>query len=339
MKGRLTCNIKKLVISLLMFLGYNGAAIALPQLLNDTINKYAKVNSLGVDNVIINDLTQISQFGAGDTVLLIQIQGVGIVTDQGSYGLAVQTKFGEPGGYEFLLIQSVNTGTRTITFTKFILNTYDPTGNVQLIRVPFYNAPVVNSTLHARPWSATNGTGGVLAMIVGRKLTLNADIDVTGTGLKGAPGSDGIGDCYINPGNDQDSYPLSYNNAGIKGEGIAIHDQFGTPLYPDHAKGQGINFTGGGGGNGKYSGGGGGSNRGLGGDGGSEKVIGGCEIDAQPGGLGGTSIKGTVIEDGIFAGGGGGASTQATGSTASPGGDGGGIIIIVADSIDGNNYF
>jgi len=339
MKGRLTCNIKKLVISLLMFLGFSGAAIALPQLLNDTINKYAKVNSLGVDNMIINDLTQISQFGAGDTVLLIQIQGVGIVTDQGSYGLAVQTKFGEPGGYEFLLIQSVNTGTRTITFTKFILNTYDPIGNVQLIKVPFYNAPVVNSTLHARPWSITSGTGGVLAMIVGRKLTLNAGIDVTGAGLIGAPGSDGIGDCYINPGNDQDSYPLSYNNAGIKGEGIAIHDQLGIPLYPDHAKGKGINFTGGGGGNGKYSGGGGGSNRGLGGDGGSEKIIGGCGIDAQPGGLGGTSIKGTVIEDGIFAGGGGGASTQATGSTASPGGDGGGIIIIVADSIDGNNNF
>ncbi len=335
MEGSWSCNIKKPVFGLLLFLGFGSAAYSLPQVLNDTINKYARVNSIGVDFVVISDLTQISRFAAGDTVLLIQMQGVGIVTDQGSYGQAVQTKIGEPGGYEFLLVQSVDIPARTMTFTKFILNAYDTAGNVQLISVPYYHAPIVNTTLHARPWSPTNGTGGVFAMIVGRKLTLNADIDLTGTGLKGAPGTDGIGDC-IDPGNSLDSYPLSFNNAGIKGEGTAIHDQDSVLLYPDHAKGQGINFTGGGGGNGYYSGGGGGSNRGKGGDGGLEV---GCGFDAQPGGFGGTSSNVPAIINGIFAGGGGGASTQAAGSTASPGGDGGGIIIIVADTIDGNSNF
>ncbi len=340
MKASLSSNIRKMVMSLLLIAGLGMPAISYSQVLNDTINKYARVNSLGPDYVIINDLVQISQFAAGDTVLLIQMQGVGIVTDQDAYGQAVQSKFGEPGGYEFLLVQSVDIPSRTVTFTKFILNAYSAIGNVQLIRVPYYSMPVVNSTLHARPWSSSSGTGGVFAMIVGRKLILNADIDVSGAGFKGAPGSAGIGDCFVNDeANRLDSYPLSYNNAGLKGEGVAIHDWLGALLYPDHAKGQGINLTGGGGGNGKYSGGGGGSNRGLGGDGGPEKIIGGCGTDAQLGGLGGTSLRGTIIENGIFVGGGGGASTRAAGSTASPGGNGGGIIIIVADSIEGNNRF
>lgn len=339
MKGSLSSSIRKVIVGLLIFAGFSSFSFSMPQILNDTINKYARVNTVGGDYVIINNLTQISQFGAGDTVLLIQMQGVGIVTDHGIYGQAIQAKIGEPGGYEFLLVQSVDIPSRRVVFTKFILNAYNVIGNVQLIRVPFYHAPVVNSTLHARPWNSANGTGGVFAIIAGKKLTLNADIDVAGTGFRGAQGSDGAGACFVVPGNGLDSYPLTYNNAGIKGEGVAIHDWTSALLYPLHARGQGINLTGGGGGNGKYSGGGGGSNRGLGGDGGTEKIIGGCGANSQPGGLGGTSIKATIIENGIFLGGGGGASTRAAGATASPGGNGGGIIIIVADSIDGNNRF
>ncbi len=154
-------------------------------------------------------------------------------------------------------------------------------------------------------------------------------------------GVPGIGECvYTNvPANSLDSYNLSWNNAGLKGEGVAIHDFTGALLYPNHAKGQGRNFSGGGGGNGWFSGGGGGSNRGKGGDGGLEKfVFGLCGNDPHEGGYGGMNILGSIIQNGIFPGGGGGASTQASGSTASAGGNGGGIVIIVADSIDGNNH-
>ena len=83
----------------------------------------------------------------------------------------------------------------------------------------------------------------------------------------------GIGECVIliHLLYNHDSYPRTWLNAGYKGEGLAIHDQFRVLLAPAHMKGQGSNLTGGGGGNGKYSGGGGGSNRGLGGDGTGEK--------------------------------------------------------------------
>ncbi|MBW6501079.1 MAG: hypothetical protein K0B05_06750, partial [Bacteroidales bacterium] len=134
MKGSLYSNIRKVIAGLLIFAGFSSFSFSMPQVLNDTINKYARVNTVGGDYVIINNLTQISQFGAGDTVLLIQMQGVGIVTDQGIYGQAVQAKIGEPGGYEFLLVQSVDIPSRTVVFTKFILNTYNVIGNVQLIR-------------------------------------------------------------------------------------------------------------------------------------------------------------------------------------------------------------
>ena len=82
-------------------------------------------------------------------------------------------------------------------------------------------------------------------MMVGKKLTLNADIDVTGQGFAGAPGVTGIGECvYTNvPANSLDSYNLSWNNAGLKGEGVAIHDYHRDAAYiPTHAKGQGRNF-------------------------------------------------------------------------------------------------
>ena len=270
------------------------------------------------------------------------MQGVGIQTVQGSYGVNVQSVIGTPGGYEFLIILSVNYVTGRVDFTRNVfINSYNVTGNVQLVQVPFYDSPTVTATLASQPWNSTTGTGGVLAMLAGKKLTLNADIDVTGQGFAGASGVPGIGECvYTNvPANNHDSYPLTWNNAGLKGEGVAIHDYLGVLLYPDHAKGQGRNFSGGGGGNGWFAGGGGGSNRGKGGDGGLEKfVLGLCGNDPHEGGYGGMNILGSIIQDGIFPGGGGGASTQATGSTASAGGNGGGIVIIIADSIEANNH-
>lgn len=312
------------------------------EIISGIINKYAKVNSISPGFVFV-PLSQVAQFSANDYVLLIQMQGVGIQTIQGSYGVNVQSLIGTPGAYEFLQILSVNTGTGQITFTRNIfINTYNVAGNVQLVQVPFYDSPVVSANLASQPWNGTTGTGGILAMLVGKKLTLNADIVVTGQGFAGAPGVTGIGECVFTnvPANSLDSYNLAWNNAGLKGEGVAIHDFSGTLLYPNHAKGQGRNFSGGGGGNGWFAGGGGGSNRGKGGDGGLEKfVFGLCGNDPHEGGYGGMNILGSIIQDGIFPGGGGGASTQLSGSTASAGGNGGGIVIIVADSIDGKNHF
>lgn len=322
---------------LLFIFGFRGSHLIAQEMISGVINNYAKVNSINPGYVLVPP-AQAGLFSVGDYALLIQMQGVGIRTNP--YGTVIQERFGTPGAYEFLKIQSVNTGTGEIQFTRSVyINIYNVMGNVQLIRVPFYDSPEVTATLTSQPWNGGTGTGGVLAMMVGKKLTLNADIDVTGQGFTGAPGVVGIGECVFTniPANSLDSYNLTWNNAGLKGEGVAIHDDFGVLLYPAHAKGQGRNFTGGGGGNGRFSGGGGGSNRGKGADGGIENAL-QCTIDPRDGGFGGLNIIGTVIEEGLFLGGGAGASTQASGSTASAGGSGGGIVIIIADSIDGNNH-
>ncbi|MGB8491286.1 MAG: hypothetical protein WCE64_09520, partial [Bacteroidales bacterium] len=346
MRSDLTFNIYKLILALLFLVSASLRMLEGQEEIGGVVNKYAKVTSITVApaSVQVNP-AQAAQFSSGDYVLLIQMQGVGIQTQQGSYGINVQTQLGTPGAYEFLIIQTINSLTGTITFTRDVFvngNIYNVGGNVQLVQVPFYNSPTVTSTLRSQDWNSSTGTGGVLAMFVGRKLTLNADIDVTGLGFTGAPGTAGIGDCVFSneAANSLDSYPLSWNNAGFKGEGVAIHDYLGALLYPDHAKGQGRNFSGGGGGNGRFSGGGGGSNRGKGGDGGLE--ISGplqCGTDPRFGGFGGMTLSGTLIQEGLFAGGGGGASTALAGSTASAGGNGGGIIIIVADSITGNGHY
>lgn len=327
---------------LLLIFSFSSIDLKSQEIISGVINKYAKVNSISPGLVTVQ-LSQVTQFSSNDYVLIIQMQGVGIQTIQGSYGVNVQTLIGTPGAYEFLQILSVNNVTGQINFTRNIfINTYNVAGNVQLVQVPFYDSPIVSANLASQPWNSTTGTGGVLAMLVGKKLTLNADIDITGQGFGGALGAPGIGECvYTNvPANSLDSYNSSWNNAGLKGEGVAIHDFTATLLYPTHAKGQGRNFSGGGGGNGWFAGGGGGSNRGKGGDGGLEKfVFGLCGNDPHEGGYGGMNILGSIIQDGIFPGGGGGSSTQLSGSTASSGGNGGGIVIIVADSIDGNNHF
>jgi hypothetical protein len=333
--------IKVQILLILVFCSGNDSLSGQTENIGGIVNRYAKVSSIGAGYVIIGDLTQAAQFTSGDYVLLIQMQGIGIQTVQGSYGINVQAVFGTPGGYEFLIVQSVNTTTGRIDFTRTTyINSYNINGNIQLVKVPLYNSAVVTTALTGQTWSSTSGTGGVLAFFVSGRLTLNAGISVSGQGFSGALGVSGIGECVFTneSANNHDSYPLSWTNAGLKGEGVAIHDYSGTLLYPNHAKGQGRNFSGGGGGNGRYSGGGGGSNRGKGGDGGLEKYIPGqCGDDPRDGGYGGMNITGTVVQNGLFAGGGGGSSTQASGSAASAGGNGGGIVIIVADTIVGNN--
>src|SRR5664280_2247815 len=263
------------------------------------------------------------------------MQGVGINTPTLGYGF-IQSVFGTPGLHEFMIIQSVNTGTKEIVFRNNLLNTYDPKGNIQVVRVPYYNNATVTGKLFCNPWNSNTKKGGVLALVIGRTLKLNADIDVSNSGFAGGKDTIGVGRCeMVVPTTTLDYYARSFTNAGFKGEGIAIHDDFGTLLAPLHMKGQGPNFTSGGGGNGRFSGGGGGANHGAGGIGGSEDNI--CAAP-QSGGYGGfksEQLTQPLFVNRIFFGGGGGASTSLTGLSPS-GGNGGGIVIIVSDTIIGN---
>jgi gliding motility-associated-like protein len=286
------------------------------------------------DRVIVDDATN---FASNDTILLIQMQGVEILTGALDYG-NINGFFGQPGMHEFMIIQSVNYLTQEIVFRNNLLKTYDTRGNIQIVRVAFYNSVVVTGPLTCNPWNSTTKNGGVLALIVGRSLKLNADIDVSSKGFIGGNDIAGEGRCQlVAPLTSNKTYPLSFLNAGFKGEGIAIHDFSGVLLAPNNVKGNGPNFTGGGGGNGRFSGGGGGSNRGAGGIGGYESNA--CTAP-QAGGLGGIKSESPSfpsLVDRIYLGGGGGASTSLTG-LSQPGGNGGGIVIIVTDTIIGNSH-
>lgn len=330
----------KLIISLLLFAGLSNILLS-QTTINGIINKYGNVTELGTDYVIVSNNAQYAQFVVNDTVLLIQMKGARIEGKEVlNYG-EVTNYVGRPGKHEFLIIQSLEPGNK-IVFRNNILTAFNVNGVLQIIKVPSFNAAVVdNSDLTCMKWDSTSKTGGVLAIIVGKTLTLNKNIDVTGKGFAGGAIAVGTGLCVMSDETtlNKYAYDASYTNSGFKGEGpvstVDLSSGVFPSVYPVYAKGMGRNLTGGGGGNGKFSGGGGGSNYGGGGSGGQETP----DCDGQDGGRGGFELKANQFEvtlSPILLGGGGGSSTSLYSTTASPGGNGGGIVIIICETLDGN---
>ncbi len=298
--------------------------------ISGVINFYAKVTSVdGTDRVTVGDP---SLFHVGDTVLIIQMKGIEIevINDKITFGSRRNSY--SAGYYEFIIISDI-TGNQ-VTFQADMLNTYDALGEVQLIRAPGFDNATVTGPLTCDPWDPVLGTGGVVAMIVGNTLTLEADIDVSGKGfLGGSPVVRASGTCY---GLETAFFDDASTEGGYKGEGSATYEQVKIFLGTNYVKGMGAYFNGGGGGNGKYSGGGGGGNGGTGGNGGLEENS--CGFN-DIGGRGGKSIPDWIDYINlkkIFLGGGGGAGTQLTDGEGTDGGNGGGIVIIIADTLVGN---
>ena len=308
------------------------------------LNIFAKVDSVGVDYVrIITD----PGFAVNDTVLLIQMKGVGIRSgettppttpdqDGSLYGNGNLLK-GKYGWYEFLIIESLTgSGPYRAKFRNNLIDNlaFDPEASVQMVKVPSFGDAIVTSELTTPAWDSTTGTGGVLAMVVGRTLTLNADINVSGKGFRGGTADVVAGVCVSDGwnGNGFNAYPYLTNDAGIKGEGIASHLEDGSLLlFADHARGYGNVLNAGGGGNGRFGGGGGGGNRDSGNPGGGD------DCPNLTGGQGGSGIETALGWDPIVMGGGGGASGYTSGP-ASHGGNGGGIVFILADSLIGGGF-
>lgn len=316
-----------------LILGWGFLLSAQTPLVTGEVNKYARVTSVGSNYVAVDD---VSDFAAGDTVMIMQMNGVRINAGKNLEGY-YQDVVGSPGNYEILTIHSIAIPTKTITLSKALLNTYSANAKLQLIRISSYNNAVVNTELTCHVWDSTYGRGGVLAFMVNGVLTLNADINVTGKGFMGGIVSHGSGLCQVSDDSLRfESYSIWSNAAGYKGEGLGFKTMTGVSLYPAYMKGKGANMTGGGGGNGHHSGGGGGSNYGAGSRGDQEiapDVCGGL----YPGGRGGftTSLYPT-LSAGVYMGGGGGASVYLTTPTTSAGANGGGIVIIITGGIQGN---
>ncbi|MBK8883234.1 MAG: gliding motility-associated C-terminal domain-containing protein [Bacteroidales bacterium] len=330
------------IITLLLIFAVTFPVCSQVTQIGGIVNQYRQVVSVGGVGSYSATVTDASVFAKDDTVLLIQMKGAIInVPESGSYG-GYRESAGRPGAYEFLIVESSDELTDVVVFTSGLTNTYDITGMVQLISVPFYNSAKVTSNITCQIWDSTAKTGGVVAFIVGGTLSLDANIDVSGKGLMGGTPVIGNGTCTItNPAlYDKFGYADSYLNSGNKGEGLAIRAYLGLgnepSVFPSYAKGKGANFTSGGGGNGRFAGGGGGSNYGAGGNGGVEIIT--CGAGNQGGnGVGGKQVKFTdiAVAGGILMGSGGGSSTFFAGSSATSGGRGGGIVIIVCDTIKG----
>jgi gliding motility-associated-like protein len=334
MTGNFLHHCKRLFIILLLFVFSSGLSFSQKKLSVVLDQPSTHVVDIGLDWVIVDDASGFN-IDHPDTILLIQMQGVKILTDVGGYGL-IDSKYGEPGLHEFMMVQSVDYFLNKLTFTNNIKNSYDKLGNIQVVRVPYYNTASVIGTLRCKQaWDPVTKSGGVLALIIGRLLKLQADIDVSGQGFNGGSGSVGEGTCQDDGGASYalDFYNQSDTKAGFKGEGVANYVQGGIPVSPGYMKGQGPNFNSGGGGNGKYSGGGGGANQGIGGLGGQEDPS--CHPLTHDGGAGGNKNDIPALANGVFMGGGGGSSTSNISSTPGSGGNGGGIVIIVTDTIIG----
>lgn len=277
------------------------------------INKYTPVYNI---NPCDNTLTtgDIVDFNAGDTVLLIQMKGATIDSNN-NQGFGYIYGYNNAGNFEFNIIKSK--AGNVIELKNQLLHQYDPLlGRVQLVRVPYFDSFTSTDTLTCLPWDGTKG--GILVINVANTLTLNAPIDVSSRGFRGGEVGTGFG-C------NNAVWAASIGIGGAKGEGIADY-------FTDSEAGGARLANGGGGAFSANSGAGGGGNFGVGGLGGIE--YNGCNTNLQS--IGGENLD-YSNPDKIFLGGGGGGGQQDNGLLVLPGGNGGGIVIVKAPIIIGNS--
>jgi gliding motility-associated-like protein len=288
-----------------------------PNTASGIINKYTPVTAFNVCENSIS-VANASEFNVGDRVLLIQMKGAVINTDNApTFGDI--TNYGDAGNYEFANILSI-VGNE-ITFVNQLLRSYTVSGLVQLVYVPVYTGDVlVENTLTCEAWNGS--TGGVLVFESDGTVYVNNDIDVSDKGFRSGPVNPNGG---IVCGQLDFFYPISSVLGGRKGEGI--HE-----LPNSMVSGRGKNANGGGGGNNTNSGGAGGGNYGLGGIGGNQWYdAGACQIIPN-GGRGGSSLTYSNLNNKVFLGGGAGGGHQ-NDATATPGTNGGGIVILNCSAI------
>ena len=338
-----------LSLSLLICMG-SAEVLGQTDQISGVVNRYARVLEIYErrENSPVNavKVTEPDSFAVGDVIMLYQPKGYLVDKTTGEW--EELDKFRpNTGAYSINKIDSILLPDSIIVFvapTPFSKEKYAVGAAIQLIRVPYYKDVIISDVVRAQPWSKETGEGGVVALFVEGKLTLGADIDVSGQGFQGAdPSLDNYeGGCYeTNPSlYGQGFYQTTEDDlAGLKGEGPV------NAGINDSLRGKYPLVTGGGGGNARFAGGGGGGNYNAGGSGGTQS----SECATTPsetkgrGGLGmGSSIyyndEGTIFTSNanrIFFGGGGGSGTQSLVPSipASKGGTGGGIVVIIADTI------
>jgi len=321
--------LKKFLVYIFL-LSISHSAISQVNPIGGIVNKYYEVGTVADDHV---DLTAApGDLQPGDKVILMQMTGVEVLPggDFPTTNLTWST-FRNGGRFEMLAVSSVN-GVR-IEFTVTINSSkFSNAEKIQLVKIYEANYATVTSSypLLAQDWNGT--TGGVIALVIFKKLTLDDDIIASNAGFWGAQSEPGfVGGCRENI-IDTLYFDDSVNGiAGKKGEGI-IMVSFGSV----YTKGTGAVINGGGGGLGKYAGGAGGSHYGIGGNGGNQRT----ECTTYKNAIGGLALTTSFYgfnSNRVTMGGGGGSSVQDANHTATKGGDGGGLVIIMTDVLENKN--
>ena len=201
-------------------LGWQGIPGAGGHTTTGVINRYYKVTAFNpavggtcAAPTTLANVTIGSGFGAagpalaaGMEVLIIQMKAgttLGVMDatlTSNSYGNV--TNLGGAGNYEFATISTV-VGS-TVTFTKKLVNTYDPTGKVQLIPTnaegtvaPNAKNYTASTPLRPMEYDEVNGVGGVFVLSTSGTLTLSAAGNINADSL-GFQGGDTIGNPYAN---------------------------------------------------------------------------------------------------------------------------------------------
>ncbi|WP_431215952.1 hypothetical protein ACQ86N_15635 [Puia sp. P3] len=164
------------LISILIY-----SCVADGQTISGTVNSYYQITAVdGSANTVTVD--NAAGLSAGQRVMLYQAKGAAInSTNSGSYGDVAAANFA--GAYEFNTICSISGN--TVWMLNQLVNPYDPSGQVQLVTVVSGASITVGATVTGQGWDPTTGKGGIVALEASSDITLNADIDVSGTGITG----------------------------------------------------------------------------------------------------------------------------------------------------------
>ncbi len=286
-------------------------AVAQQTIISGTVNSYAKVISIDYCGRIVA-VESATGFAAGDKALIIQMKGASfdsVSTDSSRFGQA--TDYGTSGNFEFVNVESVS-GTN-IRIREIPVRNYNPSGAVQIVKIPGYITAIVKDVLTCPPWNGS--TGGVLAVEASGAIDMgNGVIDVSAKGFRG-----GRSNVIITAQPGIQDYNASFESglAGEKGESAVEYSL-------ERRAGRGAIANGGGGGNASNGGGGGGGNGGNGGGGGG--IYRKTNATAF-GGIGGHSLVSAGEMPRTFMGGGGGGGHKNNGEN-SVGATGGGIAIL-----------
>ena len=314
-----------LLSALLFFVHISQAQVSFIQ---GIVNRYYQVVEVLPVKACIR-VTNPTGLAHNDRVMLIQMKGASINTGTGS-NFGDTTSLNDAGNYELGTVCDVRGD--SVFLVYLLLNSYDVTGKVQLVRIPQYYSATVTDTLKAASWNNVTGTGAVLAISVQEDLTLNERIYADSTGFRGGSYRGSGTGCSNSPG----ANLYAYNGAAAPTQDGAYKGEGVVDLAAGLTGGRGAPANGGGGGNNHNNGGAGGANLNAGGKGGGNSSSTGC-FRSYPGEGGKALSNYGGIK--IFLGGGGGAGHVNNGTAASKGGGhGGGIIFIDTKNLLGNGY-